>query len=34
MSAIGTVAPVAIAIAGAVIGVKIAIRAFRSLVGG
>ncbi len=33
MDAIGSVAPVAIAIAGAVIGVKVAIRAFRSLVG-
>ncbi len=33
MDAIGAVAPVAIAIAGAVIGVRVALRAFRSLVG-
>jgi xanthosine utilization system XapX-like protein len=33
MGAIGAVAPVAIAIVGAILGVKIGIRAFRSLVG-
>jgi hypothetical protein len=32
-SAIGAVAPIAVSIAGAVIGVKIAIRALRSVVG-